>query len=196
MKRRTWGIAAAVVVLAVAGTTTALLVAGSGEASDYKALPTCDKLATVLPGRPALAVQDQNTRQPLERGLDPAFMDIQCATTDLQTYIAVDIYQAGSMDLATAMQYADKAVHDSQSRAKTEFDRRSNGLKQLNADVRYSAGVSGKTMCNVYSLKRNAVVVLDIAVAQADAASPGQFEAACRKIAGDQMSKLVGAALG
>ena len=74
--------------------------------------------------------------QPPEHGLDPAFMDLQCASADISTFISVDVFQAGTLDLATATQYADKAVQDGKSRAKTEFARRTAGLDQLNSKVR------------------------------------------------------------
>ncbi len=178
--------------MAAAGTTTALLVTGSADASDYKALPTCGKLAGALPGQPALTVVNDAPTQPPEHGLDPAFMDLQCATADMQGYVAVDIYQAGSLDLGTAVQYTDKAVHDGRSRAKAEFVRRSPGSKSLSADVRYSAAPTGNSICTVYSLKRNAVAVLGIPAT----GSLDQFEAACRQIAENQLPKVVGAALG
>lgn len=197
MRRRTRLIAVLVVVLAAAGTTTALLVTGSSGADgpDYKALPTCDRLAGALPGQPALKVANDATNQPLEHGLDPAFMDLQCTSADNQAYDAVDVYQASSLDLATATQYADKAVHDGKSRAKTEFARRSVGLDQLSADVRYSSHATGESTCTVFSLKRNAVVMMAIPVAGDAATSPDRFKAACRQIADKQMPKLVDAAL-
>jgi hypothetical protein len=122
-------------------------------------------------------------------------MDLQCATDDTATFASVDVYQAGSMDLATATQYADKTVHDAKSRAKTEFTRRSVGLDQLNSKVRYSSHATGESTCTVYSLKRNAVVMLAMPVTGAGATSPDQFKAACKQIAKQQMPKLVAAAL-
>ena len=197
MRRRTWGISAVVIILAAAGVTTAVLVAGSGQDNgpDYKALPTCDRLAAALPGPPTLTTSNNAPSQPPEHGLDPAFMDVQCATDDASTFASVDVYQAGSMDLATAAQYTDKTVHDGKSRAKTEFARRGVGLDKLNSKVSYSSHASGASTCTVYSLKRNAVVMLAMPVTGSGAASPDQFKAACKQIAEQQMPKLVDAAL-
>ena len=199
MRRRAGAVSAVVVILAAAGTATALLVAGSGDRGDYKALPTCEKLSAVLPGRPPLKAEDDLTSQPLERGLDPAFMDLQCAYFNadvVSTDTGVFIYQAGSMDLATAKQYTDKAAHDARWRAKTEFERRSVGLDELSADLRYSSRGGGESQCTVYSLKRNAMVTLTIPVTGDAAASPDQFKASCKAIAENLMPKLVDAALG
>jgi hypothetical protein len=197
MRRRAWAISGIAVILVAAGTVTAVLVTGSSQDNgpDYKALPTCGTLAAALPGPPTLAATNDAPSQPPEHGLDPAFMDLQCATDDVSTAVAVDVYQAGSLDLATAVQYTDKAVHDGKSRAKTEFARRSVGLDKLNSKVRYSSHATGESTCTVYTLKRNAVVMLAIPVTGSGAASPDQFKAACKQIAKSQMSKLVAAAL-
>jgi hypothetical protein len=197
MRRRTWGISAVVIVLAAAGVTTAVLVAGSGadNGPDYKALPACDALAAAIPGPPTLTTSNNAPSQPPEHGLDPAFMDLQCATADVSTFASVDVYQASSMDLATVAQYADKAVHDGKSRAKSEFARRSVDLDQLNSKLRYSSHATGASTCTVYSLKRNAVVMLALPITGSGAGSPDQFKAACKQIAEQQMPKLVSTAL-
>lgn len=85
-------------------------------------------------------------------------------------------------------------MHDGKSRAKTEFARRSVGLDQLSSSVRYSSHPTGASTCTVYSLKRNAVVMLALPVT-GSGASAGQFKAACQQIAKQQMPKLVAAAL-
>lgn len=197
MRRRIWVISAVVVVLAAAGTATALLAASGNSGSDYKALPTCERLAPLLPGQPRLKTE-KLTKQPLERGVDPAFMSLICTQFDSEdnlTMLSVDIYQAGIMDLSTAMPYADKAVHDSRWRAKTEFDRRSSWLDQLSPDVRYSSRLSGDAACEANVLKRNATVILAIPLTGDAAASPEKFKAACLQIAENVLPKLVDAAL-
>lgn len=197
MRRRAWLISGVVIVLAAAGAVTAVLVTGSSQDSgpDYKALPTCATLAPALPGPPTLTTSNDVPNQPLEHGLDPAFMDLQCTSADVSTYIAVDVYQPGSLDLDTAVQYADKTVHDSRSRAKAGFDRRSTGLDKLSSTVRYSSRAGGESMCTVTALKRNATVVLKVPVTGSGAASPDRFKAACRQIAEKQLPKVVDAAL-
>ena len=84
---------------------------------------------------------------------------------------------------------------DGKSRAKTEFARRSVGLDKLNSKVRYSSHATGESTCTVYTLKRNAVVVLAIPVTGNGAGSPDQFKTACKQIAKQQVPKLVDAAL-
>ncbi|MBW8803542.1 MAG: hypothetical protein JF587_06730 [Catenulisporales bacterium] len=197
MGRTTWGIVAAVIALTAVGTMAALLVSGSGDdgGPDYHGLPKCENLALVLPGQPTLKQYERLTSQPLEHGLDPAFMDLTCETSDLKFYASIEVFQAGDLDLDTAKQYADKAVHDSRSRAKEAFTLYSQGLDELGADLRYSSHASGASECRAYRLKKNALVMVERPVTGDAATSPDRFNAACRQIAESQTSKLMGTLL-
>jgi hypothetical protein len=181
---------AAVVVLAVAGATTALL--SGGDDSDYKSLPTCDGLASALPGKPALTVA-QNVTDPEDfRGLHPAYTNIECRTADTQVF--VEMYQPSNVDLIYMRQYTDHTVHDGRWRANDMFTRRTKGYEQLSANVRFSAAGPSAYSCTVTTLKRNATV--DLTVPLASVTSIEEWRTACRQIAKSQMPKVVDAALG
>lgn len=195
MRRRTWGIAGFVVVLAAAGTTTALLLAGDDAGSDYKTLPTCDRLASAVPGKPALSVGENVTDPADIRGLHPAYTDIECKTGDTQLY--VELYQPSDMDVIYLHQYPDKTVHDGRWRANDLFTRRTKGFEELSAGVRYGSAGYEPYECTVITLKRNALVTLTMPIPSATRiTSREQWKTGCGQIAKSQLPKVVDAALG
>ncbi|NUP48625.1 MAG: hypothetical protein HOW97_15170 [Catenulispora sp.] len=192
MRRRTWGIAvAAVVVLAAAGTTTALLAFGDDN-SDYKTLPTCQKISAALPGKPALTVGQNVTDAEDIRGLHPAYTNIQCKNDDDD--VAVELHQASNMDLYTMHAYPDKTVHDGKQRATEIFTHVTRGFDELKPGVRFGTFTYTNTTCTVVTLKRNATV--QVSVPNPPTHSLDQWKAACRQIAETQVPKVVDAALG
>ena len=190
MNARTWGIIGAVAVLAIAGTTTALLLRGGGT-SDYKSLPTCDKLAGAVQGKPAFHVGQNVTHAEPFHGLDPAYTNIRCETADGATFVEVDLYQQGAMDPLTTNKYPDKQVHDGAWRARDIFGH--NQLTALTPDIAYgSLDYAGRT-CTVEQVKHNAEVMLTVPMAKGSA--PGAWKTVCKQVAQQQMPKVMDAAL-
>jgi hypothetical protein len=194
MSVKTWGIIGAVVVLAAAGTATALLVSGGGT-SDYKTLPKCDKLSAAVPGKPALQVGMNVTDATDVHGLHPAYTNIQCETADKKTSVEVDLYEKSNMDLLTMHAYQDKQVHDGAWRAKDIFDQSgaNAGFRTLKPGIAYGTLGFDNSTCWVRQVKGNAVVLLTAPMAPTH--SLDQWWAACESIAQTQMPEVVDAAL-
>ncbi|MEY9859183.1 hypothetical protein ABH935_004811 [Catenulispora sp. GAS73] len=190
MSAKTWGIVGAVVVLAAAGTTTALLLRGGGT-SDYTSLPTCDKLAAAVQGKPAFHVGQNVTHAEPFHGLDPAYSNIRCETADGATFVEVDLYQKSNMDPLTTNQYPDKQVHDGEWRARDIFGH--SQLTTLTPDIAYGSLDFAASTCTVEQVKHNAEVMLTVPMAKGTA--PGASAAVCKQIAEQQMPKVMGAAL-
>jgi hypothetical protein len=189
MRPKTWGIIGAVVVLAAAGTATALFLSGGGT-TDYKSLPTCDKLAAAIPGKPALHVEQNVTDAADIRGLHPAFTNIRCESADSSTYVEVDLYQQSNMNPVTMALYPDKQVHDGAWRARAIFARTS--LTPLNADTSYGSLDYAGGDCTVTQVKHNADVMYTVPLKDGPS---DQRKAQCEQIARTQMPKVIDAAL-
>lgn len=190
MSAKTWGIIGAVVVLAAAGATTALLL-HSGGTSDFKALPTCDKLSKAVQGKPAFKV-GQNVTAPVDiHGLHPAYTNIRCETADNTTLVEVDLYQQSNMNLLTMDLYPDKQIHDGAWRAKDVFGH--SKLTPLGSDIEYGSLGYILTECTVEQVKGNAEVMLMVPVPRGP--SLDQWKAQCKQVAQQQMPKVIDAAL-
>ncbi|GAA2061156.1 hypothetical protein GCM10009839_85150 [Catenulispora yoronensis] len=195
MRRRTWGIAAACVVVLAAAGTTALLVASGDDGGDYKALPTCEKLGSALPGKPTLTVGENVTSTEPVRGMLPAFTNIECKADTTQ--VRVDLYQASNMDLKSGRSYQDKAVHDGSWRANEMFTQQTPQFDELKPGVRYGSISYTDSTCTVITVKRNATVMVTVPNPAATGKhSLEEWKAACRTIAENQVPKVVDAALG
>lgn len=194
MDRRTWGIVVAVVVLAAAGATTALLVSGDGD-GDYKSLPKCGKLAAALPGKPALAASRNVTEPQNFQGLHEGWTDIDCVSDSARADVEVELYQQGDMDLFKLGPYPDRATHDGRWRANDVFAKRTEGFETLNSTVMYGPREYSLGRCTVIEVKNNAIVMLTIPNALG-AHTTDVWKAGCRQIAVSQMPKVVDAALG
>jgi hypothetical protein len=190
MSTRTWGIVGAVVVLAAAGTTAALLLHG-GKTGDYKTLPACDKLSGAVQGNPAFHVGQNVTDAADIRGLHPAYTNIRCETADGVTFVEVDLYQASTMNPLTATMYPDKQLHDGDWRAKDIFGH--NQLTALTPDTAYGSLDFAASTCTVEQVKRNAEVMMTVPMPKGT--SPTAWKAACKQIAQQQMPKVIDAAL-
>ncbi|ACU75936.1 hypothetical protein Caci_7106 [Catenulispora acidiphila DSM 44928] len=190
MSWKTWGIVGAVVVLAAAGTATALLLRGGGT-TDYKTLPTCEKLSAAVAGKPAFKVGQNVTDASDIRGLHPAYTNIRCVTDDETTSVEVDLYQASDMDLVTAHKYADQQVHDGTWRANNIFTR--DKLTELTPDITYGSLGFANATCTVEQVKHNAEVMLTVPMPKTT--SLEQWNAQCKQIAQQQMPKVIKAAL-
>jgi hypothetical protein len=187
---KTWGIIGAVVVLAAAGTTTALLMRGGGT-SDYKSLPTCDKLSAAVQGKPAFHVGQNVTHSDPVHGLDPAYTNIRCETADGVTFVEADLYQPSNMNPLTTNQYPDKQVHDGAWRARDVFGH--NDLMALTPDIAYGSLDYVAGTCTVEQVKDNAEVMLTVPMAKGTA--PGAWKTVCKQVAQQQMPKVMDAAL-
>jgi hypothetical protein len=190
MSGKTWGIVGAVVVLAAAGTTTALYL-HRDKTGDYKALPTCAALSKAVIGKPEFKIGQNVTNAADIHGLHPAYTNIRCESFDDQTSVEVDLFGASNMNVLTMNQYPDKQVHDGAWRAKDLFSH--NGLTLLNGNVAYGSLDYAGTTCTVEQVKGNAEVMLTVPVPRATA--PGQWKAECEQVARTQMPKVVDAAL-
>ena len=191
MSAKTWGIVGAVVVLAAAGTVTALLVGGGGGTTEYKSLPTCDKLSSAVAGKPAFHVGQNVTNAADIRGLHPAYTNIRCETADDATAVEVDLYGASNLNPLTTNLYPDKQVHDGAWRAKDIFGH--NQLTALTPDIAYGSLDYAGATCTVEQVKHNAEVMLTVPLPKQTAV--GQSKARCKQIAQEQMSRVMDAAL-
>ncbi|WP_194898936.1 hypothetical protein [Catenulispora pinisilvae] len=192
MSGKTWGIIGAVVVLAAAGTTTALYL-NRDKAGDYKSLPGCDKLSAAVAGKPALKVGQNVTDAADIHGLHPAYSNIRCESFDDQTSVEVDLFGASNMSVLTTEKYPDKQVHDGTWRANDLFSH--NNLTRLNANVAYGSADYAGITCTVEQVKRNAAVMLTVPMPKTTSASSAQRKAQCEQIAQTQMAKVMEAAL-
>lgn len=192
MRRRTWGIAGAVVVLAAAGATTAVLA--SGDDGDYKALPTCKDIGSALPGKPAMTVGQNITDLNAKnfRGRLLAVTDIECKAEPID--VDTELFRSGDVSLFTAGPYPDKAVHDGRWRADEYYNRQTRQWDELKPGVRYGSMTPSNETCWVATLKRNATVM--VALPMPTTHSVQEWKAACRQIAQKQVPKVVDAALG
>lgn len=194
MSRKTWGIIGAVVVLAAAGTATALYL-NRDKAGDYKTLPTCDKLSAAVAGKPAFKVGQNVTNAADIRGLHPAYTNIRCESFDDQTVVEVDLYGQSNMNPLTTNVYPDKQSHDGAWRAKDIFQHSKSGagLDALKPDIAYGTVTYDRTTCTVEQVKGNADVMLTVPMPKTT--SLAQWKAQCKQVAQTQMPKVVDAAL-
>ena len=190
--KKTWGIIGAVVVLAAAGTGTALVMRGGGT-TDYKSLPACDKLSAAVPGKPAFKV-DQNVTDPADtiHGLHPAFTNIRCQTDDAATSVEVDLYEASNMDPFTMNPYSDRQVHDGNWRANDVLSHHKLSF-QLKPGIAYGTLSYVNATCTVEQVKGNADVMLTVPMPETTTVA--QFKAKCEQVAEKQMPKVIDAAL-
>lgn len=189
MKARTWGIVGAVVVLAAAGTATALLL--HKDKGNYTSLPTCDQLSKAVPGKPAFHVGQNVTAAADIHGLHPAYTNIRCETADNTTVVEVDLYQPSDMDVVTLNKYPDKQVHDGAWRANQIFRR--NNLYPLRPGIAYGTLGYDNSTCTVEQVKGNADVMLTVPLPKTT--SLEQFKAQCAQVAQQQMPKVIDAVL-
>ena len=177
----------------MAGTATAVLASGNGD-GDYQTLPTCQKISSALPGKPAMTVGQNITDLNAKtfRGKPFALTDIECEAQPVD--VAVELFRAGDVNVITSGPYPDKAVHDGRWRANEYYQRRSQQWDELKPGVRFgSMGFSNET-CSVVTLKRNATVTVTLPMPVTK--SLDAWKAACRQIAQTQVPKVVDAALG
>jgi len=190
MSAKTWGIIGAVVVLAAAGTTTAWFLERD-TTTDYKTLPTCDKLSAAVAGKPAFKVEQNVTDAADIRGLHPAYSNIRCVAADGLTFVEVDLYQASNMNVVTMGKYSDQQVHDGAWRANDIFAR--NNLYPLKPGIAYGTLSYDNATCTVEQVKHNANVMFTVPMPKTTTLE--QFKAQCAQIAQTQMPKVVDAAL-
>jgi len=190
MSGKTWGIIGAVVVLAAAGTATAFLLQGD-KTTDYKTLPTCDKLSKAVAGKPAFQVGQNVTDAADVHGLHPAFTNIRCETADNATYVEVDLYQQSDMNVVTMGKYPDRQVHDGAWRANEIFGH--NNLYPLKPGIAYGTLSYDNATCTVEQVKHNADVMLTVPMPKTTTVE--QFKTQCARIAEEQMPKVIDAAL-
>ncbi|GAA1995349.1 hypothetical protein GCM10009838_70150 [Catenulispora subtropica] len=169
-----------------------MLAFGDGD-GDYKALPTCQKIASALPGKPALTVGQNVTDVTAKdfRGRPLAVTDIECKALPID--VDVELFRAGDLNIITSGPYPDKAVHDGRSRADDFYNRQTKQWDELKPGVRYGSITYSDSTCTVMTLKRNATV--RVTVPNPPTHSLEEWKAACRQIAEKEVPKVVDAAL-